>query len=85
MCQDLTDPVNVAKLLHKENVLSEEVVLYIETKPSLQEKRKVLLLSIQDAVCRNYCSLEIFGKVLDNVTSSTNESLAGDLLNEYSK
>ena len=63
--------------------MPEEVVTSIVRNPSPLEKRKALLKSVQDAVSNDYRNLLIFSTVLKGVTS--NESLAEDILNDYSK
>ena len=83
MSEDLADPVYVARLLQRENLIPEEVVTSIVRDPFLLEKRKSLLTSIQDAVSTDHRNLLIFGTVLKGVTS--NESLANDILIDYSK
>ena len=81
LSQNLPNPDNVAVLLQKEKILTEEVVTSIETKASLPEKRKVLLASVQDAVCTNPHNLLVFGVVLKNFTSSVSQAI----LNDYSE
>ena len=83
MSEDLADPVYVAKLLQRENLIPAEVVTSIVRNPSPSEQMKALLTSIQDAVSTDHHKLLIFSTVLKRVTS--NESLANDILNDYSK
>ena len=83
MSEDLADPVYVAKSLQRENLISAEIVTSIVRNQSPSEQRKALITSIQDAVSNNYRNLLIFSTVLKGVTS--NESLANDILNDYSK
>ena len=83
MSEDLADPVKVAKLLQRENLIPAEVVTSIVRNPSSSEQRKALLTSIKDAVSTDYRNLLIFSTVLENVTG--NESLANDILIDYSK
>ena len=83
MSEDLADPVYVAKSLQRENLIPVEVVTSIVRDPSPSEQRKALITSIQDAVSNNYRNLLIFSTVLKGVTS--NESLANDILIDYSK
>ena len=81
LSENLANPENVAVLLQKEKILTEEVVISIKTKQSLPEKRKVLLTSVQDAVCTNPRNLLVFGVVLKKFTSSVSQAI----LNDYSK
>ena len=81
LSQNLTNPDNVAVLLQKKKLLTKEVVTSIETKQSLPEKRKVLLTSVQYAVCTNPQNLWKFGVVLKQFTSSVSQAI----LNDYSK
>ena len=81
LSKNLTNPDNVAVLLQKEKILTEEVVTSIETKASLPEKRKVLLTSVQYAVCTNPHNLLVFGVVLKKFTSSVSQAI----LNDYSE
>ena len=83
MSEGLADPVKVAKLLQRENVIPAEVVTSIARNPSPSEQMKALLTSIQDAVSNDYQNLLIFSTVLENVAG--NESLANDILIDYSK
>ena len=83
MSEGLADPVKVAKLLQRENLIPTEVVTSIARNPSPSEQRKALLTSVQDAVSTDYHNLLIFSTVLENVTD--NESLANDILIDYSK
>ena len=83
MSEGLADPVKVAKLLQRENVIPAEVVTSIARNPSHSEQMKTLLTSIQDAVSNDYQNLLIFSTVLENVAG--NESLANDILIDYSK
>ena len=83
MSEDLADPVKVAKLLQRENLIPTEVVTSIVRNSSLSEQMKALLKSVQDAVSTDYHNLLIFSTVLENVTG--NDSLANDILNDYSK
>ena len=80
---NLTDPLHIARLLNKQNVIAEEVITSIDRKPSLSQKRKTLLKSVQDAVSTDYRNLLIFGSVLEKVNG--NVSIAKDILNDYSK
>ena len=84
MSQNLTDPIviSVARLLQRENLVTEEYVTSIERRPSLPEKRKALLSSVQDAVSTDYHNLLIFGNALQKVIG--NVSLVKDILNGYS-
>ena len=70
-------------LLQRENLIPVEVVTSIVRNPSPSEQRKALLTSLQDAVSTDYRNLLIFSTVLKKVTS--NESLANDILIDYSK
>ena len=83
MSEDVADPVKVAKLLQRENLIPVEVVTSIVRNPSLSEQMKALLTSVQDAVSTDHRNLLIISTVLENVTG--NESLANDILNDYSK
>ena len=83
MSEYLADPVYVARLLQTENLIPEEVVTNIQRKPFLSEKRKTLLTSVQGGISTDYHNLLIFSSVLAKVTG--NESLANDILNDYSK
>ena len=83
MSEDLADPVYVAKLLQRENLIPAEVVTSIVRNPSPSEQMKALLTSVQDAVSTDHRNLLIFSTVLKRVTS--NESLANDILIDYSK
>ena len=83
MSEDLADPVKVAKLLQRENLIPAEVVTSIVRNPSLSKQMKALLTSVQDAVSTDYRNLLIFSTILENVTG--NESLANDILIDYSK
>ena len=83
MSEDLADPIKVAKLLQRENLIPAEVVTSIARNPSPSEQMKALLASIQDAVSNDYQNLLIFSTVLENVAG--NESLANDILIDYSK
>ena len=81
LSENLTNPDNVAVLLQKEKILTEEVVTSIETKASLPEKRKLLLTSVQYAVCTNPHNLLVFGVILKKFTKSVSQAI----LNDYSK
>ena len=83
MSENLADPVKVAKLLQRENLIPAEVVTSIVRNPSPSEQMKALLTSVQDAVSTDYRNLLIFSTVLENVAG--NESLANDILIDYSK
>ena len=83
MSENLADPVYVARLLQRENLIPEEVVTSIAKNPFLSEKTKALLTSVQDAASSDYHNLLIFSTVLKGVAS--NESLANDILIDYSK
>ena len=83
LSQNIKNLVNVIALLQTEKILTEEAITSIEAKPSLLEKRKALLASVQDAVCNNPRNLWVFGNVLQNVAD--NEPLAVAILNDYCK
>ena len=83
MSQKLAYPVYVARLLQRENLIPKEVVTSIVRKLSLSRQRRALLKSVQDAVSTDHRNLLIFSTVLEKVNG--NESLANDILNDYSK
>ena len=69
--QSLQDPVSVARLLHGEKTISQDTLTSVEsTRRSPVEKRTILLTWVRGAVHTNYCSLWVFGSVLQNVTGN---------------
>ena len=82
LSQSLSDPVNVARLLYGEHVITGAILANVEsTGQSLSERRKVLLAAVREAVQINYQSLQTFGTVLCKFTG--NVRLGKAILSDY--
>ena len=83
LCQSLKDPVNIARLLHGENVISEDAVTEVES-AAIKDRTTVLLMSVRRAVRNNHQNLNIFGRVLQELTAG-NEKDGLTIMKDYSK
>ena len=83
LCQSLKDPVNIARLLQKENILSEDAVTEVES-AVIKNKTTVLLRSVRRAVNTNHQHLKVFGRVLGELAAD-NERIGHDILKDYGK
>ena len=83
LSQSLKDPVNIARLLHGENVISEDAVTQVDS-AAIKNRTTVLLGSVRRAIHDNHQHLKVFGRVLQQLTAG-NERVGQDILNDYSK
>ena len=84
LSKSLSDPVNVARLLYGEQVISLQKLNDVEDDNlSLSDKRQILLAAVKDAVKANHVSLQKFFVVLCHLTR--NFKLGGSILRDYSK
>ena len=72
LSQSLSDPISVAWLLNKEQVITKEKVVSVESAgPSVLLQREALLAAVREAVQSKHRSLQTFASVLckfaDNV------------------
>ena len=65
LCQSLTDPLNVAVMLNREGVITDQVLTSVESaSPSVPAQRDVLLAAVGKAVQTKYTLLQTFASVL---------------------
>ena len=84
LSQSLCDPVNVTRMLHKEGVITWQVVTSVElASPSIPKQRKVLLDAIRQVIWFNYNALQTFASVLCKFTH--NAPLGTAIHGEYSE
>ena len=83
LCLSLKDPVNIARLLQKENILSVDVVTEVES-AVIKDKTTVLLRSVRRAVNTNHQHVKVFGRVLGELAAG-NEGIGHDILKDYGK
>ena len=84
LSQSLCDPVNVTIMLHREGVITQQVVASVESAcPSVPKQREVLLDAIREVIWFNYNALQTFASVLCKFTG--NAQLGVAIHGEYSE
>ena len=84
LSQSLADPVNVARVLYGERVITEQVMTNVESaRPSLSNQREVLLAAIMEAIKIDYSLLQTFAIVLCKFT--VNVKIGTAILEDYSE
>ena len=69
LSQSLCDPVNVTIMLHRESVITQQVLTSVESaSPSIPKQREVLLDAIREVIQFNYNALQTFASVLCKFT-----------------
>ena len=83
LSQSLKDPVNIARLLRGENVISEDAVTQVDS-AAIKDRTTVLLGSVRRAVHDDPQNLKKFGRVLKELAVG-NERIGLDILIDYRK
>ena len=84
LSQSLADPVNVARVLYGERVITEPVMTNVESaRPSLSKQREILLAAIKEAIKIDYRVLQTFASVLCKFT--VNVKIGTAILEDYSE
>ena len=82
--ESLSDPVNIARLLYADKVISQQLLSNVEADDlSLASQRQVLLNAIREAVKTNHVHLQTFAIVLGKFKH--NAKLGDDILKDYGK
>ena len=82
--ESLSDPINVARLLYADAVISQQLLSNVEADDlSLAGKRQILLNAIREAVKTNHIHLQIFAIVLGKFRH--NAKLGDNILRDYGK
>ena len=77
LSESLSDPINVAWLLHEERVITREVVNGVESaSPSIPKQREVLLAAIKEVIQYEPAHLQRFTTALRRLPTTCNLSLA---------
>ena len=77
LSESLSDPINVAWLLHGELVITREVVNGVESaSPSIPKQREVLLAAIKGAIQTDPNHLQRFATALSRLHTTSNLNLA---------
>ena len=83
LSQSITEPVRVAKLLHKEVISDEALSCVMSTRGSVSDIRAALLKAVRDAVHSNYKYLELFVTVLRKFSGTAH--IGDTIFEEYSE
>ena len=84
LSQSLADPVNVARVLYGERLITELVMTNVESaRPSISNQRKVLLAAIKEAIKIDYSLLQTFAIVLCKFT--VNVKIGAAIFEDYSE
>ena len=84
LSESLSDPINVARLLYANKVISQQLLSKVEADDlSLAGQRQVLLNAIREAVNTNHIHLQTFAIVLGKFRH--NAKLGDDILKDYGK
>ena len=83
LSQSITEPVRVAKLLHKEVISDEALSCVMSTRGSVSDIRAALLKAVRDAVHSNYKHLELFVTVLRKFSGTAH--IGDTIFEEYSE
>ena len=84
LSESLSDPINVARLLYENKVISQQLLSKVEADDlSLAGQRQVLLNAIKEAIKANHIHLQIFAIVLGKF--SHNAKFGDDILKDYGK
>lgn len=84
LSQSLADPVNVARVLFGERVITGQVMTNVESaSPSISMQREILLAAIKEAVKINYSLLQTFASILCKFTA--NFKMGTAILEDYSE
>ena len=84
LSQSLCDPVNVTIMLHRESVITQQVLTSVESaSPSIPKQREVLLDAIREVIRFNYNALKTFASVLCKFTH--NAPLGTAIQRDYGK
>lgn len=84
LAQSLSDPVNVAFMLHREGILTKNGLNHVEAVGLSPSNRcNALLTAMREAVLSMYSALKTFAHVL--ITSTENEQLGKDIHRHYGK
>ena len=83
LSQSITNPVRVAKLLHKEVISDEALFCVMSTRGSVSDSRAVLLKAVRDAVHSNHKHLELFVTVLSKFSETAH--IGDTIFEEYSE
>ena len=84
LSQYLSDPVSVARLLHREGVITRQVLDSVESaSPSIPAQRVALLAAVREAVRTKYTHLQTFASVLCKFTG--NAQLGAAIQRDYGK
>ena len=82
--ESLSDPINVARLLYADAVISQQLLSNVEADDlSLAGKRQILLNAIREAVKTNHIHLQTFAIVLGKFRH--NAKLGDNILRDYGK
>ena len=77
LSESLSDPINVAWLLHGERMITREVVNGVESgSPSIPKQREVLLAAIKEVLKTEPNHLQRFATALNKFATTCNLSLA---------
>ena len=77
LSQSLSDPVTIAFMLHKEDLITRQVLTDIEsTSYSVTKQREVLLNALKEAIKMKHASLLTFAAVLCKFTSNAQQGMA---------
>lgn len=86
LSQSIVSPIELAKILHKEGILSESSYSVVSTARSHVKRIKMLLGGVRDAVCDNHINLEKFAKVLEKFSPLAEAVVvANDIVNDYGR
>ena len=84
LSESLSDPINVARLLYENKVISQQLLSKVEADDlSLAGQRQILLNAIKEAVKTNHIHLQTFAIVLGKFRH--NAKLGDDILKDYGK
>ena len=83
LSQSISEPVCVAKLLHKEVISDEALSCVMSIRASVSDSRAVLLKAVRDAVRSNYKHLELFVSVLRKFSETAH--IGDTIFKEYSE
>ena len=77
LSQSLSDPVTIAFMLHKEDLITRQVLTDIEsTSYSVTKQHEVLLNALKEAIKMKHASLLTFAAVLCKFTSNAQQGMA---------